>query len=110
MKKNSRKIPEFIKNDVKLRQKGLCACCLNAGRHYHHVRAWSITNNHIGSKNIILLCEEHHKLFHLGNPDTFQAIYEYAWYLIHNKLPEEKDLSEIANEVAKALDEMNEIN
>ncbi|HUS50929.1 MAG TPA: hypothetical protein VMZ91_12245 [Candidatus Paceibacterota bacterium] len=103
--KYRKKIPQSIKNAVYIRQNGFCACCLNRGVHLHHILAYSLTLGHINVKNIMLLCENHHKLFHLGDPETFQSIYEYAWYLQYHHLPEEKDLSEISEEVNKLIKE-----
>ena len=103
MGKKRKKIPKALKESVKERQKGRCVACLEMGRHYHHVLAFSLSGEHLDSKNIVLLCKDHHIAFHLGDPETFQAIYEYAWYLRFNKIPEEKDIVDIANEVLKTL-------
>jgi hypothetical protein len=97
-------IPAAIKRSVHQRQKGKCACCLESGREYHHVLAASlIKGEYINSENIVLLCKEHHTLFHLGDPETFQQIYEYIWYLIYHKLPSENDLISIAEIVIKDI-------
>ena len=105
-KKNRKKIPESIKERVRIRQNGRCVCCSRIGNRYHHVYPVSFCKNKLYnfSKNIILLCEEHHNKFHTsGDPDTFEAIYEYVWMLYYNEMPEKKEIIEIANEVVDIL-------
>jgi len=101
-----KKIPQSIKDVVYNRQGGNCACCLEKGLFFHHLLAYSIKKEHYVS-NLFLLCKNHHNLFHLGNPETFQSLYEYAWYLQNGKLPEEKDLSEISQEVFDYLNSLS---
>jgi len=99
-----KKIPKEIKEVVKIRQNCKCACCLDFGREYHHVIATSrIFGEYINSKNVVLLCKKHHKLFHLGDPETYQTVYEYVWYIIYGYLPENKDLTSITEEVFSKL-------
>lgn len=99
-----RKIPKSIKETVWRRQGGKCACCLSAGKEYHHVLASSrIFGEFINSTNVVFLCEKHHDLFHLGDPETFQSVYEYVWFLIHGELPSGKDLMSISEEVLETL-------
>ena len=98
--KNRKKIPKTIKDAVYNRQNGLCACCVNRAKELHHVVAFSLLDEEIfRCKNFIYLCEEHHTLFHVGDPETIQTVYEYAWFLENGKMPEEKDLVDIAKEV-----------
>jgi hypothetical protein len=104
MGKERKKIPKIIKEAVFSRQKGKCVCCMERGCHYHHLLAYSILEMN-DVNNVFLLCKKHHLLFHLGDPETYQAIYEYAWYIHFLKLPEEKDLAEISKEVMEILNE-----
>lgn len=106
IKKTKQKIPKLIKDFVREREGGKCSICLNRGDHFHHLVAHSIDSEIVHAHNIMLLCEEHHQLFHLGDPDTFHAVYEYGWYLQHQKMPEEKDLSEIATVVSENLKDL----
>jgi hypothetical protein len=100
--KRRKKIPKEVKNIVRERQKGRCAICLDYGREYHHLLAYCLQKKHHVS-NIFLLCKKHHNLFHLGDYDTIQSLYEYAWYVINGKLPEQKDISDISKEVYNKL-------
>lgn len=102
--KNRKKIPNQIKETVRYRQRSRCACCFELGEHFHHVLANSrIFGEHLGANNIILLCKKHHELFHLGDPETYQMVYEYAWYIVHGYLPEGKDTQTISEEVYEYL-------
>lgn len=100
-------IPKRVKEAVRFRQKGLCTCCLQRGERFHHVYAVALCDYQLHSfeKNIVLLCINHHNLFHLGDPDTFQSIYEYVWYLYFHELPEEKDIVDISNKVIEIIKE-----
>jgi hypothetical protein len=101
-----RKIPKILKDTVSHRQRYGCCCCLSKEtdkKVFHHILAWSIGKDHINSTNLVLMCERCHRAFHLGNFETIQSVYEYAWYLQHGKLPENKDIQEIATEVEKTL-------
>ena len=104
MAKRRKNIPKYLKDFVRQRENGNCSICIN-GRpdHFHHIVAYSIDKTIMHAHNIILLCEEHHKLFHLGDPETYQMVYEYAWYLQHREMPEEKDLLEISTLVSENL-------
>lgn len=98
-----KKIPKTIKDAVKKRQNGKCACCLERGEHYHHLIPYCIRKKH-DYHNIFLLCKKHHSLFHLGDPTTFQSMYEYAWYILQGcYLPENLELSEISLMVCDSL-------
>ncbi len=94
-------ISKAVKDSVRHRQKGKCVCCIEKGTSFHHVYAVAFCKNKIHSfdKNIVLLCKHHHDLFHLGDPDTFQCIYEYVWYLYYGTIPEYKDIMNISNKV-----------
>jgi len=103
MRKRKQNIPQILKDFVRQRENGNCSLCLRRPDHFHHIVAYSIDKTIIHAHNIVLLCEEHHKLFHLGDPDTFQAVYEYAWFLQYGSMPEEKDLLEISTIVSENL-------
>jgi len=93
-------IPNYVKNFVRERQKERCCCCNDLGVDFHHVYAASLADGEfINAYNVVFLCEKHHRLFHLGDPETFKMVHEYAWYIIFRKLPEEKTTDEIAEEV-----------
>lgn len=98
-------IPKDTRDKVSKRQKHKCACCLERGEEFHHVRPQHLDKHSANNfdKNIVLLCKNHHLLFHSGDPDTFQTIYEYVWFLYKNKLPE-KDSITVAREVREWLD------
>jgi len=99
-----KKLPKVLKDAVRSRQKHRCAACFNLGRHFHHVVARAIDESQeLNYYNIIMLCKDHHKLFHLGDPETIQTIYEYAWYVQTGKLPEHMDLMEISKQVHKFI-------
>ena len=100
-----KKIPKFIKEIVYTRQNGLCACCTKRAKQLHHIVAFCISKDQgiLKSKDFIYLCNKHHELFHAGDPDTYQCIYEYAWYLQKGSMPEQKDLHEICSEVHKNI-------
>ena len=102
MDSERKKLPRILKEAVRERQKGKCVCCLNPGQHFHHLLAYSLCQEH-HINNIFLLCKKHHNLFHLGDPETFQSVYEYAWYVQNGKLPENKDLIEISQEAFNRL-------
>ena len=103
MGKKRQNIPQILKDFVRQRENGNCSLCLNSPDHFHHIVAYSIDKEIIHAHNIILLCKEHHRLFHLGDPETYQAVYEYAWYLQHGAMPEGKDLLEISSLVTENL-------
>lgn len=106
MAKRRQNIPKYLKDFVRQREDGKCSICINGrGDHFHHIVAYSIDKEIIHAHNIILLCEEHHKLFHLGDPKTFQSVYEYAWFLKNGKLPENIDLMTISEQVHEAIRE-----
>jgi len=107
VRKKRQLIPKAVKERVYHRQKGTCACCLERGERYHHVVAVAFCKYkpHSFDKNVVLLCRYHHDSFHLGDPDTFQSIYEYVWYLYHHKLPEEQDIIDISNQVVDIIKE-----
>lgn len=106
-RKKRQTIPKVVKDLVRHRQNEKCSCCLERGERFHHIYAVAFCKYkpHSFSKNIVLLCKRHHDLFHLGDPDTFQAIYEYVWYLYFHKLPEEQDIIEISNQVVNIIRE-----
>ena len=106
-RKKRQHIPKVVRDLVRDRQKGTCVCCVKRGERFHHVYAVAFSKYKIHSfgKNIVLLCLDHHNLFHLGDPDTFQAIYEYVWYLYFRKLPEEQDIIDISNQVVNIIKE-----
>ena len=99
---SNRNIPKCIKNEVYNRQDGKCVCCMDYGREYHHLFAYSLNKEHT-AKNIFLLCKNHHKLFHLGDPETYQCIYEYAYYLHKGELPEDPHSILTAEEVIELI-------
>lgn len=97
-------IPVNIRRSVKLRQNGKCCCCIEKGQEFHHVQPNALSKhpaNHF-ENNIVFLCENHHKLLHLGDPDTFQTIYEYVWYLYYKELPS-IPMIEVASQVKDLL-------
>lgn len=98
MASKRKKIPKLIKDMVWARQQGRCACCLERGREYHHVKPVALggTNDYY---NIVLLCKEHHRLLHLGDLETITQVLEYVYYLKNGELP--SDHYELAREIKK---------
>jgi len=95
-----KKIPKMLKDYIRSRQNGKCACCLERGVSFHHIIAFGInSDNELHHRNIIMLCQKHHILFHQGDPETYQSVYEYAWYIQNGKLPSDTDLMTISRQV-----------
>lgn len=84
------KLPEEVKSFVKDRQKGRCAACLEIGRHYHHVDPVALSGDN-NTSNIVLLCKEHHSLWHLGDLETLLTILEYYYYVQRGSYPSDVD-------------------
>ena len=95
------KIPKQTKEIVWHRQKGGCACCIERGRHYHHVLPVSMDSSN-SSDNIVLLCKEHHNLLHLGDLETCLTILEYVYYIKNMELPHDTEqIKELAEKIKK---------
>ena len=65
-----RYIPQHIKTQVAVRDKGRCTRCGNKGSlrkplQFHHVIPWHISKSHAPG-NIVLLCERCHLFMHRG--------------------------------------------
>jgi hypothetical protein len=99
---NERKsIPRQIKDIVRMRQRGGCAACMNRGEEYHHVLPVSLGGNN-DSKNIVLLCRNHHNLLHLGDLETCLTILEYIYFLKNGQLPFDiNEIKEIGEKIKK---------
>lgn len=97
-----RSIPKIVKDVVYSRQKGKCACCMETGVEFHHILPYSIENI-FKATNIVLLCSNHHNLFHLGNIEVIESVYEYGYYLNHLELPENKTIEQIALECIEKI-------
>lgn len=96
------RIPKQIKDYVRSRQKGKCACCIDRGDEFHHVKPSCLGGSSITANNIVLLCEFHHKILHLGDLDTCLTILEYVFYLNHKILPVDLDeLRELSLEIMR---------
>ena len=99
-----KKLPIALKEAVRFRQNNRCAVCLNMGRHFHHIVAVGIDDTQQRNyQNIMMLCEDHHLLFHQGDPETYESIYEYAWYIQNGKMPHNIDLSTISQDVHEKI-------
>lgn len=59
---------------------------MDFGKEFHHVVPVSLggDNKH---NNIVLLCEQHHNLYHLGDIDIINQVLEYVYYLNNKCLP-----------------------
>lgn len=79
-------IPKVTKDLVYLRQNSRCACCIEKGREYHHVKPVALGGNN-DYFNIVFLCKEHHRLLHLGDLETITQVLEYVYYLKNGELP-----------------------
>jgi hypothetical protein len=97
-----RSIPKIVKDVVYSRQKGKCACCMDSGAEYHHILPYSIENISKAT-NIVLLCNYHHNLFHLGDIETIESVFEYGYYLNYLELPENKIIEQIAFECIEKI-------
>ena len=89
-----KKLPKQLQDAVRDRQKGVCACCIERGREFHHVDP-HVLGGRDTYKNIALLCKYHHKLVHLGDLETIKTVLEYTYYLNTGKLL--TDLSQLDN-------------
>jgi len=96
-------IPASTRQMVKDRQKGTCCCCIESTNLiYHHIIAVANGGSNL-SKNIVLLCKNHHKKLHLGDLDTCINIAEYSYYLQNKKLPDStEELNHFATRLAEA--------
>jgi hypothetical protein len=67
IKTESRHVPVKIQRYVKSKTGGNCAFpgCCRKGKELHHIKRWAIHRKH-DPDQMTLLCEEHHKLVHLG--------------------------------------------
>jgi len=90
MSKKRKKIPKMLKEIVYSRQDGRCAACIELGKFYHHVKPVALDGKN-SFTNIVLLCEEHHQLLHLGDLQTCLTILEYVYYIHNNKLLDNLD-------------------
>lgn len=98
-KKNRIKIPKQIKDFVYHRQKGRCCCCIELAKNCHHVKSVALGGENT-VKNLVYLCEDHHKLLHLGGLETNLQILEYMYYLREWTLPDNIDqLRQFAEEM-----------
>lgn len=75
---------------------------------FHHILAVgsfgdSDTAYYNIANNIILLCKEHHKKFHLVEQDTVEQVYEYAYWIIEGALPERIDHSDVMRLVTERV-------
>lgn len=63
-------VNKAIKNFIIKRSRGLCEHpnCNKAGKHIHHINPFALKKEHDPDK-LLYLCEEHHKLIHLGYID-----------------------------------------
>jgi hypothetical protein len=70
VKGKSRHVPVKIRRYVGKKNSGMCGFsgCCKKGKELHHVRRWRFGQVHDPDK-MALLCEEHHKLVHLGLAD-----------------------------------------
>ncbi len=97
-----KKIPKLIREAVWARQKGKCALCMEIAREAHHIDPVFLGGKNSYS-NIVYLCYDHHKLLHLGDPDTCMRVYEYSYYLVFNKLPDDPYNLQTAEKVIESL-------
>jgi len=96
-----KKIPKQVREAVWKRQYGGCIACINRGTQYHHVLPVSLGGNN-SLPNIVLLCEQHHSLLHLGDLDTVLTILEYGYYLKNGELPTDiEQLKDLAEKIKK---------
>ena len=79
------KIPRTLKEKIIDRQENKCALCLSTGKEFHHVLAVALGGKN-GYYNLVLLCKKHHTLFHLGDSETTNSVYEYIYYLLYGKM------------------------
>ena len=99
-----KKTPKSVREEVYIRQKGGCACCLEKAIECHHVNP--VTLGGISStKNLVYLCKEHHKLLHLADPETCMQVYEYIYYIHKGELPDDPYSLLTAEEVIELIKE-----
>ena len=61
--------------------------------------------------NLVLLCEEHHKLLHLGDLETCTTILEYVYYIKNQELPSDIiELERLVEEMKNRYMDMEEEN
>lgn len=93
------KINNTIKEFVRIRQRNRCACCMELGKEIHHVVPVALNGNN-SPNNLVLLCEKHHELYHLGDLETIFSVLEYKYYLENAKFPEKnEDLIELSEKI-----------
>ena len=103
-----KKIPRQVKDYVRRRQNWRCAACIEIGRNFHHVRPIYLDGEDT-VENIVLLCEEHHRLLHLGDLETCLTILEYIYYLKNWELPDDVEkLRELSANIMQEEDLIEE--
>jgi len=102
-----KRIPKFQKDFIYFRQNNRCAICPKFGRNIHHIYPVALGGTNIKFANLVLLCEEHHNKFHLGDPETLSGVFEYAYYLIHQKLPKDPDSLLTAEKTIETIKKTN---
>lgn len=101
-------IPKQLRDAVHHRQKGLCAACVSVGTRYHHIFPVGLVGSVNTYRNIVLLCREHHDLFHYGDIETVKTVLEYAYYLRTGSLPSDDALVSECFSLSRARQELTD--
>ncbi len=110
MAKHRKKIPVAVKESVRHRQGGKCACCMARGTQYHHILAVCTFDDRSEfaeynmTQNVVLLCSDHHTLFHVVDLDIVEQVYEYAFWFLKRRIPENMDRLDMMREVVECLE------